>query len=93
MGGDGVQSFEESMMTSSWGVMKFVEETLAKGRVVRNTNAVPEIPNIIAQLQVRRSFAVVFRVKGIVGIRRFDIIQNWIREGHVGREQLAELIE
>ena len=93
MGGDGVQSFEKSMMTSSWGVMKFIEETLAKGRVVRNTNAIPEIPNIIAQLQVRRSFAVVFRVEGIVGIRRFDIIQNGVGEGHVGREQLAELIK
>ena len=66
---NGVESFQEAMVTSSWSVMKFEEEALAKCWVVRNTNAIPEIPNtIVAMLQVRRSPVVAIRVKWIAGI-------------------------
>jgi hypothetical protein len=47
-----IEGLQEAMMTSSWSVMKFEEETLAKFWVVRNTNPIPKIPNTIAMLQV-----------------------------------------
>jgi hypothetical protein len=93
MGTEGIEGLQESMMTSSWGIMKFEEESLSKCWVVRNTYPVAEIPNTIELLQVRWSTIVAFGIEGIFGISCFDIVQKWVRKSDMGWEQLAELLE
>ena len=67
MGANGVESFEVGMMPSGWCVVKFVQDTQAKGRVVGYADSVTEIPNSITLLQVRRTF-------GIAGIEELIFV-------------------
>jgi hypothetical protein len=45
--GDGIEGFQVSRVSRGGGVMKLVEEALAKGRAVRHTYSVSEVPDVV----------------------------------------------
>ena len=77
-------------MSGSWSVVELKEQSLADGRVVGNTEAILEVPKVIAAVKVRRAVRVFGCVERIRGVGGFNIVEYGIGKCDVCGKQLGK---